>query len=123
MQALEMRPKVQIRAFNLPRIVLSDTMLRRRNGFRVTLPIVRIIHSNRKNGQLLNQPRAHVIAAFADLVRYNATTSAIHRVPRPALIRFSAHNAPELIGFGAELNVKRGRGRLPELVGKLRVHL
>ena len=48
MQPFQMCAKIQIGSFNLPRLVFSDMMLCRRNIFRVALPIIGRIRTNRE---------------------------------------------------------------------------
>ncbi len=105
-----MSSKVQIRPFNLPGVVFPNPVLRGGNSFQITLPIVRIIPTNRKNRQFVEQFLTGRIGAFVIVMRQNRAADALKSIPGPPLVGLVPHITPEFIGFYANLDVKPDRG-------------
>lgn len=123
MKPFNMGSKIQIGAFNLPRVVFPNPMLRDRKRFGVALPVVGIIIPNGEHRQFVHQLLTGRIGAFVIVMRQNRAAGALKGIPCPPLIGFVAHIAPELIGFHANIDVKPGQGGRLQPVGESLVDL
>ena len=95
-----MRSEIEVFPLYFPGVRLSDSMLRGRNIFSVTLPIIGIITGYPKNGKFLHQKRAALIRPSSVMPCEYHTGLPFNRVPRPPLIFFIADITPKFISFG-----------------------
>jgi hypothetical protein len=123
MEPFQMGSEIQIGSFNLPRIVFANTMTLCGNRFVITLPVIGIIIPNWKSRQFIKKLLTDFIGSFPILIGQNGSTGSFKRIPRPPLVGFVAHIAPELIRFHANVNLKHGQGVRLQAFGESLVDL
>jgi hypothetical protein len=123
MEPFNMGSKVQIHPLDLPGIVFSNAMLRWGNDFRIALPVIRIIIANGEHGEFVEKLLTGGICPLVVMMRQDDASGPFKNIPRPPLIGFVAHIAPELIRFHANLPVEPSRGLRLQAFGEWNVDL
>jgi hypothetical protein len=118
MEPFKRGSQIHIAAFNLPRGVFPNPMLRDRNRVRVALPVVGIRISKGDPPQFVHQFVTGRIGALVIVMRPNGPAVALKGIPCPPLSGFGAPIAPELIRFDADIHVEHGQGFRLQAVGE-----